>query len=132
MSPPGTCLTHTSRNRARYFHGKPLLNASPFRVLPRTRVSYTVPNIACFRFAVPVEFLFFLSFYTFFNFTVPLVPSKFLASNTFRLFQSNATLNKVILIPVVSSEDHLYGLVVSVPGYRSRGLGFDSRRYQIF
>jgi hypothetical protein len=28
--------------------------------------------------------------------------------------------------------DHLSGLVVIVPGYRSRDLGFDSRRYQIF
>jgi hypothetical protein len=28
--------------------------------------------------------------------------------------------------------DRLYGLVVRVPGYRSRGSGFDSRRYQIF
>jgi hypothetical protein len=28
--------------------------------------------------------------------------------------------------------DHLYGLVVRVPGYRSRGSGFDSRGYQIF
>jgi hypothetical protein len=26
----------------------------------------------------------------------------------------------------------LCGLVVKVPGYRSRALGFDSRRYQIF
>jgi hypothetical protein len=26
--------------------------------------------------------------------------------------------------------DRLCGLVVRVPGYRSRGLGFDSRRYQ--
>jgi hypothetical protein len=26
----------------------------------------------------------------------------------------------------------LCGVVVRVPGYRSRGLGFDSRRYQIF
>jgi hypothetical protein len=26
----------------------------------------------------------------------------------------------------------LYGLVVRVPGYRSRGPGFDSRHYQIF
>jgi hypothetical protein len=28
--------------------------------------------------------------------------------------------------------DHLFGLVVIVPGYRSRGPGFDSLRYQIF
>jgi hypothetical protein len=28
--------------------------------------------------------------------------------------------------------DGLCGLVVRVPGYRSRGSGFDSRRYQIF
>jgi hypothetical protein len=28
--------------------------------------------------------------------------------------------------------DRLYGLVVRVPGYLSRGLGFDYRRYQIF
>jgi hypothetical protein len=28
--------------------------------------------------------------------------------------------------------DRLCGLVVRVPGYRSRGHGFDSRRYQIF
>ena len=30
------------------------------------------------------------------------------------------------------SEDCLCGLVVRVSGYRYRGLGFDSRRYQIF
>jgi hypothetical protein len=30
------------------------------------------------------------------------------------------------------SEDRLCGLVVRVSGYRYRGLGFDSRRYQIF
>jgi hypothetical protein len=29
-------------------------------------------------------------------------------------------------------QDRLCGLVVRVPGYRSRGLGFDSRGYQIF
>ena len=28
--------------------------------------------------------------------------------------------------------DRLFGLVVRVSGYRYRGLGFDSRRYQIF
>jgi hypothetical protein len=29
-------------------------------------------------------------------------------------------------------QDHLCGSVVRVSGYRYRGLGFDSRRYQIF
>jgi hypothetical protein len=28
--------------------------------------------------------------------------------------------------------DRLCGLVVRVPGYKSRGPGFDSQRYQIF
>ena len=30
------------------------------------------------------------------------------------------------------NKDRLCGLVVRVSGYRYRGLGFDSRRYQIF
>jgi hypothetical protein len=29
-------------------------------------------------------------------------------------------------------KDHLCGLLVRVPGYRSRGPAFDSRRYHIF
>jgi hypothetical protein len=32
---------------------------------------------------------------------------------------------------VIRKTDHFCGLVVRVPGYRSRGLEFDSRRYQI-
>jgi hypothetical protein len=32
----------------------------------------------------------------------------------------------------VTSKDSLCGPLVRVPGYRSRGTGFDSRRYQIF
>ena len=40
------------------------------------------------------------------------------------------------LVPVcggmLSVMDRLCGLVVRVSGYRYRGLGFDSRRYQIF
>ena len=30
------------------------------------------------------------------------------------------------------TQDRLCGLVIRVSGYRYRGLGFDSRRYQIF
>jgi hypothetical protein len=33
--------------------------------------------------------------------------------------------------PLESPVDRLCGLVVRVPGYRSRGPGIDSRRYQI-
>ena len=33
---------------------------------------------------------------------------------------------------LISVWDRLCGLVVRVSGYRYRGLGFDSRRYQIF
>ena len=34
--------------------------------------------------------------------------------------------------PCYSTSDRLCGLVVRVSGYRYRGLGMDSRRYQIF
>jgi hypothetical protein len=37
-----------------------------------------------------------------------------------------------IIIIIIIIIDRLYGLVVSVPGYRSRGPGFESWRYQIF
>ena len=42
--------------------------------------------------------------------------------------------SSVILLIFVSItiNDRLCGLVVRVSGYRYRGLGFDSRRYQIF
>ena len=36
------------------------------------------------------------------------------------------------MAPLCLSIDRLCGLVVRVSGYRYRGLGFDSRRYQIF
>jgi hypothetical protein len=39
---------------------------------------------------------------------------------------------KIILIFVLIFCDRLCGLVVGVPGYRSRDPGSDSRRYQIF
>jgi hypothetical protein len=39
----------------------------------------------------------------------------------------------IIISPLFHTNlDRLCGLVVRVPGYRSWGLGFDSRRYQIF
>jgi hypothetical protein len=37
-----------------------------------------------------------------------------------------------ICIHIVLKRDHVCGLVVRVPGYRSRDPEFDSRRYQIF
>ena len=37
-----------------------------------------------------------------------------------------------IMCSYLSVLDHLCGLVVRVSGYRYRGLGFYSRRYQIF
>ena len=37
-----------------------------------------------------------------------------------------------IFITYYGTQDRLCGLVVRVSGYRYRGLGFDSRRYQIF
>jgi hypothetical protein len=38
----------------------------------------------------------------------------------------------VTMIITISHVDRPFGLVVRVPGYRSRGPGFDSQRYQIF
>jgi hypothetical protein len=40
--------------------------------------------------------------------------------------------NKLTITNLALCLDRLCGLVVRVLGYRSRGLGFDSRRYQIF
>jgi hypothetical protein len=38
----------------------------------------------------------------------------------------------VFVFPVLPLKGRLFGLVVRVPGYRSRGPGFDYRRYKIF
>jgi hypothetical protein len=38
----------------------------------------------------------------------------------------------VLSVIITNNEGRLCGLVVRVPGYRSRDIGFDSRRYQIF
>jgi len=38
----------------------------------------------------------------------------------------------IIIIIITITIDRLCGLAVRVSGYRYRGLGFDSRRYQIF
>jgi hypothetical protein len=49
------------------------------------------------------------------------------------VMQLNATPKSyMFLISMNSNNDRLYGLVVRVPGYRSRGSVFDFRRYQIF
>ena len=39
---------------------------------------------------------------------------------------------RIVLSKVIAPFDRLCGLVIRVSGYRYRGLGFDSRRYQIF
>ena len=47
------------------------------------------------------------------------------------LYEGSDGQNMVIDL-AISYPDRLCGLVVRVSGYRYRGLGFDSRRYQIF
>ena len=42
------------------------------------------------------------------------------------------TMHLILTICIQRSFDRLCGLVVRVSSYRYRGLGFDSRRYQIF
>jgi len=65
---------------------------------------------------------------------------KFIASQARTIFQKVVlthcygillciVVNKYLYILLL---DRLCGLVVRVSGYRYRGLGFDSRRYQIF
>ena len=46
--------------------------------------------------------------------------------------QYHQLINSQFLGKVKGKVDRLCGLVVRVSGYRYRGLGFDSRRYQIF
>jgi hypothetical protein len=48
-----------------------------------------------------------------------------------RLIHELMMSNKSLSLPDVFN-DRLCGLMVRVPGYRSRGPGFDYRRYQIF
>jgi hypothetical protein len=45
---------------------------------------------------------------------------------------SNDSIPIHICVCIENMLDRLCGLVVRIPGYRSRGLGFDSRHYQIF
>jgi hypothetical protein len=49
-----------------------------------------------------------------------------------KLHSKLITMYYLYLISLEQLNDHLCGLVVRVPGYRSRGPRFDSRRYQIF
>ena len=49
-----------------------------------------------------------------------------------KLSKNNTGMHYFILTPYYHLLDRLCGLVVRVSGYRYRGLGFDSRRYQIF
>ena len=55
-------------------------------------------------------------------------------SDMFRLLETILRLNvkEYIYIYIYIYIDLLCGLVIRVSGYRYRGLGFDSRRYQIF
>jgi hypothetical protein len=54
--------------------------------------------------------------------------------NSFFVFYRPKSLSLMFIYfkSVVGKVDRLCGLMVRVPGYRSRGPGFDSRRYQIF
>jgi hypothetical protein len=47
------------------------------------------------------------------------------------MFHKNWCLSCLHILNCVFVSQPLCGLVVRVPGYRSRGPGFDSRRYQI-
>ena len=55
-----------------------------------------------------------------------------LCDSDFRWPSDDLWLGFTDIIPHSPSPDRLCGLVVRVSGYRYRGLGFDSRRYQIF
>jgi len=45
---------------------------------------------------------------------------------------TNLTISRSYFCVFTYLDDRLCGLVVRVSGYRYRGLGFESRRYQIF
>jgi hypothetical protein len=48
------------------------------------------------------------------------------------IYHSLLNSSSTFLTVTIIATDHLCGLVVRVPGCTIRGLGFDSRRYQIF
>jgi hypothetical protein len=53
-------------------------------------------------------------------------------SNTFFLAKRTEGRTRLDISVMIAFMDRICGLVVRIPRYRSRGLWFDSRRYQIF
>ena len=58
--------------------------------------------------------------------------NEHLLMNTAIICERNVQLHVTRILNNFCYNDRLCGLVVRVSGYRYRGLGFDSRRYQIF
>ena len=79
------------------------------------------------------HFLFFVVFYSRKSSCVQYFRSSPVRNYHWRQIRYNPyLLIKVLNGYVACNYDHLCGLVVRVYDYRYRGLGFDSRRYQIF
>ena len=66
------------------------------------------------------------------NLTSNIVISEAVALMSVVLTKEDKHVSNGELVCTTECIDRLCGLVVRVSGYRYRGLGFDSRRYQIF